>query len=130
MYLSEKTGLLGGATASDKARVTQWLMRQMAGLGPMLGPLGYFVKFAGQDIHDPRSRDRYTTEAKRLLDVLSGTLADRDWIAGGFSIADIAIARWLAIRAESEAWQPRPFRGRQARGRARRSEIVISWVVL
>ena len=53
LYLSEKTRLLGGATASDKARVTQWLMWQMAGLGPMLGQLGYFVKFAGKDIHDP-----------------------------------------------------------------------------
>ena len=113
LYLSEKTGLLGGATASDKARVTQWLMWQMAGLGPMLGQLGYFVKFAGKDIHDPRPRDRYTAEAKRLLDVLSGSLADQKWIAGGFSIADIAIAPWLNALNFYETkgivgWQDRP----------------------
>jgi GST-like protein len=70
-------------------------MFQLGGLGPMLGQLGYFVKFAGQEIEDPRPRKRFQNEAKRVLAVLEGKLADREWIAGEYSIADIAIAPWL-----------------------------------
>ena len=95
LYLAEKSGKLFGQTATDKAHVTQWLMFQMGGLGPMLGQLGFFVKFAGAQIEDPRPRDRYVAEAKRLLAVLDGALDGRDWIAGDYSIADIAIASWL-----------------------------------
>lgn len=95
LYLGEKTGQLIGATAREKTEITQWVMFQMGGLGPMLGQLGFFYKFAGAAIEDPRPRDRYIGEAKRLLGVLEGQLADRDWIAGGYSIADIAIGPWL-----------------------------------
>lgn len=96
LYLAEKTGKFMGSTATDKAMITQWLMFQMGGLGPMLGQLGFFYKFAGSDIEDPRPRERYINEAKRLLNVLNGELAERDWIAGDYSIADMAIAPWLA----------------------------------
>lgn len=96
LYLAEKTGKLVGETASDKARVTQWLMFQMGGLGPMLGQLGFFVKFAGSEIEDPRPRERYINEGKRLLAVLEKQLDGQDWVAGDFfSIADIAIVPWL-----------------------------------
>ena len=95
LYLGEKTGKLLGSTAAEKAHVTQWIMWQMGGLGPMLGQLGYFVKFAGREIDDPRPRQRYVDEAKRLLAVVAGQLDGRDWIAGDFSAADIAIAPWL-----------------------------------
>ncbi|MEM8849680.1 MAG: glutathione S-transferase N-terminal domain-containing protein [Pseudomonadota bacterium] len=95
LYLGEKSGKLLGSNAADKARVTQWIMWQMGGLGPMLGQLGFFVKFAGKEIDDPRPRQRYVDEAKRLLGVLAGELSDRAWIAGDFSAADIAIAPWL-----------------------------------
>ncbi|ABV91989.1 glutathione S-transferase domain protein [Dinoroseobacter shibae DFL 12 = DSM 16493] len=95
LYLAEKTGKLAGRNAAEKAVVTQWLMFQMGGLGPMLGQLGFFVKFAGAAIEDPRPRDRYVSEARRLLAVLEGALEGRDWIAGEYSIADIAIAPWL-----------------------------------
>ncbi|WP_308917800.1 glutathione S-transferase family protein [Jannaschia sp. LMIT008] len=95
LYLGEKTGKLLGDTASDKAHVMQWIMWQMGGLGPMLGQLGFFVKFAGKEIEDPRPRQRYADEGRRLLSVLAGQLADRDWIAGDYSAADIAIAPWL-----------------------------------
>jgi len=64
-------------------------------VGPMLGQLGFFVKFAGSEIEDPRPKDRYIAEAKRLLAVLDDELAGRDWIAGDYSIADMAIAPWL-----------------------------------
>ncbi|MDD9718966.1 glutathione S-transferase N-terminal domain-containing protein [Dinoroseobacter sp. PD6] len=95
LYLAEKTGKLAGRNAAEKAVVTQWLMFQMGGLGPMLGQLGFFVKFAGAAIEDPRPRDRYVSEARRLLAVLEGALEGRDWIAGEYSIADIAIVPWL-----------------------------------
>ena len=95
IYLAEKSGKLMGSNAAEKAQIIKWLMFQMGGLGPMFGQMGFFVKFAGKEIEDPRPRDRYVTEAKRLLNVLEGELAGKDWIAGDFSIADIAIAPWL-----------------------------------
>ena len=95
LYLAEKSGQLAGKTTTDKAHVTQWLMFQMGGLGPMLGQLGFFVKFAGSEWEDKRPQQRYVNEAKRLLAVLEKQLGDRDWIAGDYSIADIAIAPWL-----------------------------------
>ncbi len=94
LYLADKTGQLGGRGAR-KAHISQWLMWQTGGLGPMLGQLGYFVKFAGSAIEDPRPRERYASEARRLLTVLSGALAGREWIVDDYSIADIAIAPWL-----------------------------------
>ena len=95
IYLAEKTGRLIGADAAGKAEVIQWLMFQMGGVGPMLGQLGYFWKFAGSEIEDPRPRERYIAEAKRLLAVIEGQLDGRDWIAGDYSIADIALAPWI-----------------------------------
>ncbi|MBV2360285.1 glutathione S-transferase N-terminal domain-containing protein [Thalassococcus sp. CAU 1522] len=95
IYLAEKTGKLIGSTAADKAQVIQWLMFQMGGVGPMFGQLGFFWKFAGKEIEDPRPRDRYVAEAKRLLNVVETALDGRDWIAGDYSIADIALAPWL-----------------------------------
>jgi GST-like protein len=95
MYLAEKTGKLMGSNAAEKSHVIKWLMFQMGGLGPMFGQLGYFAKFAGSKIEDPRPRERYIAEAKRLLAVVEAELDGKDWIAGGFSIADIAIAPWL-----------------------------------
>ncbi|WP_375279969.1 glutathione S-transferase family protein [Pseudooctadecabacter sp.] len=96
IYLAEKSGKLLGKTASEKAKIIQWVMFQMGGLGPMFGQMGYFVKFAGSEIEDPRPRQRYIDEAKRLLAVLEKELDGKDWIAGDFSIADIAIAPWLS----------------------------------
>ena len=95
LYLAEKSGKLIGNSASDKAKITQWLMFQMGGLGPMLGQMGYFYKFAGSQIEDPRPRERYRDEAIRLLAVLDIELEGKEWIAGEFSIADMAIAPWL-----------------------------------
>ncbi|CTQ48372.1 glutathione S-transferase family protein [Jannaschia donghaensis] len=95
LYLADKTGRLGGGDAAERARITQWVMWQMGGLGPMFGQLGYFTKFAGAEIEDPRPKERYVTEGRRLLGVLADALGDRDWIAGDFSIADIAIVPWL-----------------------------------
>ncbi|NOD48036.1 MULTISPECIES: glutathione S-transferase family protein [unclassified Ruegeria] len=95
LYLAEKSGKLLGQSASDKHRITQWLMFQMGGVGPMFGQLGFFYKFAGSEIEDPRPRERYINEAKRLLNVVNTQLEGQDWIAGEFSVADIALAPWL-----------------------------------
>ena len=94
IYLAEKTGKLM-PEGPAKYEVLKWLMFQMGGLGPMLGQLGYFYKFAGAEIEDPRPRERYIGEAKRLLAVLDKQMEGRDWIAGDYSIADIAIVPWL-----------------------------------
>ncbi|MGJ8622046.1 MAG: glutathione S-transferase family protein [Yoonia sp.] len=95
LYLAEKTGKFIGETASDKSKITQWLMFQMGGLGPMLGQMGFFYKFAGSQIEDERPRERYRDEAIRLLAVLEKELEGKDWIAGDYSIADMAIAPWV-----------------------------------
>ena len=94
IYLAEKTGKLIGEGAA-KYDTIKWLMFQMGGVGPMFGQLGYFAKFAGSEIDDPRPRERYLNEAKRLLAVLEKQLEGKDWITGEYSIADIAIAPWL-----------------------------------
>ncbi|MDD8021680.1 MAG: glutathione S-transferase N-terminal domain-containing protein [Paracoccaceae bacterium] len=93
IYLAEKSGQL--LPQANRYEVLQWLMFQMGGIGPMFGQLGFFHTFAGKDIEDPRPKERYRAEVARLLQVLEGALAGRAWIAGDYSIADIAIAPWL-----------------------------------
>ena len=95
LYLAEKSGKFLGSSATEKAKITQWLMFQMGGLGPMLGQMGYFYKFAGSQIEDPRPRERYRDEAIRLLAVVDKELEGKNWITGNYSIADMAIAPWL-----------------------------------
>ncbi len=96
IYLAEKTGKLMPKDAGGRYETIQWLMFQMGGVGPMFGQLGFFVKFAGKDIEDPRPRERYINETKRLLGVLNQRLEGRDWIMGKeYTIADIAIFPWV-----------------------------------
>ncbi len=95
LYLAEKTGKLMPADAAARWRTVQWLMFQMAGLGPMFGQVGYFHHFAGKEIEDKRALARYVNESKRILGVLDRALADRDWIVGDYSIADIAVFPWI-----------------------------------
>jgi GST-like protein len=95
IYLAEKTGQLLPTDPAQRYRVIQWLMFQMGGIGPMFGQLGFFYKFAGSDITDPRPRERYIAEARRLLAVVDKQLEGQDWIASDYSIADIALAPWL-----------------------------------
>ena len=93
IYLAEKSGKL--LPKGNRYEVLQWLMWQMGGVGPMFGQLGFFHAFAGKEIDDPRPKERYRLEVARLLKVLDGALVGKDWIAGEYSIADIAIAPWL-----------------------------------
>ena len=96
IYLAEKTGQLMPRDPAGRYQTMQWLMFQMAGIGPMFGQVGFFHKFAGKDYEDKRPRDRYVAESKRLLGVLNRRLADRAWIMGdGFTIADVATFPWI-----------------------------------
>jgi GST-like protein len=95
IYLAEKTGQLLSKDPVTRYKTLQWLMFQMGGIGPMFGQLGFFHKFAGKDIEDPRPKDRYVAETARLLKVLDAQLEGQDWVVGDYSIADIAIAPWL-----------------------------------
>jgi GST-like protein len=96
VYLAAKTGQLMPADEAARYETLQWLMFQMGGIGPMFGQLGFFHKFAGKDYEDKRPRDRYVAESRRLLRVLDGRLASRQWIMGdAYSIADIAVFPWV-----------------------------------
>ena len=96
VYLAEKTGRLIPKNAAARYETLQWVMFQMSGIGPMFGQVGFFVKFAGKDFEDKRPRDRYVSEAKRLLAVLDKRLEGRAWIMGDdYTIADIATFPWV-----------------------------------
>lgn len=95
LYLGDKTGKFLPTSGAARYHTIQWLMWQMGGVGPMFGQLGYFHRFKGREIEDPRPRERYAAETRRLLGVLDRQLDGRDWITGGFSIADIATATWV-----------------------------------
>ncbi|UWQ21418.1 glutathione S-transferase family protein [Jannaschia sp. W003] len=95
LYLGEKAGRFLGRDAAERAHVTAWLMWQMGGLGPATGRLGWLVRGAGRAVADPRPRRHAADEVRRLLGVLDGALEGRAWIAGDYSVADMAIAPWL-----------------------------------
>ena len=96
LYLAEKTGKFLPTDPAERWQAVQWLMFQMGGVGPMFGQLGFFHKFAGKDYEDKRPRDRYAAETKRLLGVMEGWLADRDWFVGNeYSVADISMLGWV-----------------------------------
>ena len=94
IYLAEKTGKLLPVEPVKRAETIQWLMWQMGGFGPMLGQAHHFRRFAPEQI--PYAVERYTSEAKRLYGVLDRLLADRPFMTGTYSIADIATYPWAA----------------------------------
>lgn len=95
IYLAEKSGKFLPADPALRYQTLSWVMFQMASIGPMLGQLGFFHKFAGKDYEDKRPRDRYAAESERLLGVLETRLEGRDWIMDEYSIADIATLGWV-----------------------------------
>ncbi len=96
VYLAEKSGKLLPADPALRYETLQWLFFQMAALGPMFGQVGFFHKFAGREFEDKRPLHRYRDEAKRVLGVLEGRLADRTWIMGDdYTIADISMLGWV-----------------------------------
>ncbi|MEM9794437.1 MAG: glutathione binding-like protein [Pseudomonadota bacterium] len=96
IYLADKSGKLLPADPALRYQALSWLMFQMGGVGPMFGQLGFFHRFAGKEIEDPRPKQRYVSEANRLLTVLEKRLDGREWIMGDtYSIADIATFPWV-----------------------------------
>lgn len=93
LYLAEKTGKLIGDELRDRVEVLQWLFWQMAGLGPMAGQNHHFSQYAPEKL--PYAVDRYVNETGRLYAVLNKRLSDREFVAGSYSIADIAAYPWI-----------------------------------
>jgi GSH-dependent disulfide-bond oxidoreductase len=94
IYLADKTGRLLPKTGAARYRAIEWLMWQMGGPGPMFGQLHHFVKYnKGKSAY---AEERYLKEAHRLYGVLDRRLADRQYVADDYSIADIAIWPWVA----------------------------------
>jgi GST-like protein len=94
LYLAEKYGRFGGEDQRDRFDVLQWLMWQVAGLGPMLGQAHQFLKYNPGKA--PFAEERYRNEAKRLYGVLNRRLAGREFVAASYSIADMAIWPWVS----------------------------------
>lgn len=94
IYLAEKTGHLLPREEKARSRVIQWLMFQMGGLGPMMGQANVFYRYFDEKIQ--AAIDRYQHESLRLLTVLDGQLAGRDYLCDEYSIADIANWCWAA----------------------------------
>ncbi|GAB1458975.1 glutathione S-transferase N-terminal domain-containing protein [Thauera sp.] len=93
IYLAEKTGRLMPQDAKGRSRVLQWLMFQMGGIGPMMGQANVFFRYFPERIQP--AIDRYQGEVKRLFRVLDGQLARNEYLAGDYSIADIANWAWV-----------------------------------
>lgn len=99
-YLARKTGRFCGTNERERIAVDQWLMWQMGGVGPMAGQAHHFIKYAPkltpqQDL--PYAKDRYRAEVARLYRVLDRQLADHEFVAGDYSIADMAIWPWASL---------------------------------
>jgi GSH-dependent disulfide-bond oxidoreductase len=138
VYLAEKTGRLMPADAKGRSQVMQWLMFQMGGVGPMMGQANVFTRYFPE--HLPSVIERYRREGRRLFEVLDRRLADNEWLAGDYSIADIAnwswahthqwsgidIARLDHLQRWSDAIAARPAvrKGLQAPPRARPEDTV------
>jgi len=102
-YLGRKTGMFYPVDEVERVEVEQWLMWQMGGLGPMLGQNHHFSRFAPERI--AYATERYVNESKRLYGVLNKQLIGQKYVAGEYSIADMAILPWL-LRHE---WQQIPL---------------------
>ena len=94
IYLAGKTGKLLPASVRDRYVALQWLMFQMGGVGPIFGQVHHFLRSAKEPV--PYAIARYTRETRRLYGVLNDRLKDREFLADGYSVADIATYPWVA----------------------------------
>jgi GST-like protein len=94
IYLADKTGKLLPKSGEGRYRVIEWLMWQMGGIGPMLGQVHHFVKYNKGKA--PYAEERYLNEAHRLYGVLDRRLAEAEYLAGDYSIADMATWPWVS----------------------------------
>ena len=93
IYLAEKAGALMPKDSKGRSLVIQWLMFQMGGIGPMMGQANVFFRYAPQKI--PYAIERYQREVRRLFEVLDTRLGEAEYLAGDYSIADIANWSWV-----------------------------------
>ena len=93
IYLAEKSGKLISSDPTKKAKVLEWLMFQMGGVGPMMGQANVFFRYFPEKIQP--AIDRYQNESRRLFEVLNTHLKDNEWLAHEYSIADIANWCWV-----------------------------------
>jgi glutathione S-transferase len=93
VYLAEQTGRLMPADVKGRSLVMQWLMFQMGGIGPMMGQANVFFRYFPEKIQP--AIDRYQNESRRLFEVLDHRLGSSEWLAGDYSIADIAHWCWV-----------------------------------
>ena len=100
VYLAEKTGKLLPRAAKSRSRALSWLMFQMGGIGPMMGQANVFVRYAPEKI--PYAIGRYQRECRRLFEVLDAHLAEHEYLADEYSIADIATWPWVQGHAWAE----------------------------
>jgi len=99
LYLAKKSGRLLPKDEKGESRVTQWLMFQMGGVGPMMGQANVFYRYFPEKIQP--AIDRYQNEGRRLFEVLNGQLEGREYLCDEYSIADIANWCWVRIHAWS-----------------------------
>jgi glutathione S-transferase len=97
LYLAEKAGKLIPSDINGRAKVVEWLMFQMGGIGPMMGQANVFFRYFPEKIQP--AIDRYQNESRRLFEVLDKQLSTNEWIAGEYSIADIA--NWCWVRTHN-----------------------------
>jgi glutathione S-transferase len=95
LYLAEKTGKLLPSDTAGRSRAIQWLMFQMGGLGPMQGQANVFFRYAPEKI--PFAIERYQRETRRLYEVVDRRLGESEYLAGDYSIADVAAWPWVSI---------------------------------
>ncbi len=95
IYLAELTGMLMPSDVKDRSTVIQWLMFQMGGIGPMQGQANVFYRYAPEKIE--YAINRYQHETRRLYEVLEGRLQTHEFLAGEYSIADIANWSWVSL---------------------------------
>lgn len=94
IYLADKAGKLLPRAGAERSEVLQWLFFQVGSVGPMFGQFGHFFKFA-KGKTDGYGEERYGEEVTRLLKVMDDQLEGKEWIAGDYSIADIALIPWV-----------------------------------
>ena len=97
IYLAEMAGKLLPTDRKGRSLAIQWLMFQMGGIGPMQGQANVFFRYAPEKIQ--YAIDRYQNETRRLYEVLDSRLRDSEWLAGDYSLADIANWSWVSIHA-------------------------------
>ena len=128
IYLAEKAGRLLPTDRKGRSRVIQWLMFQMGGIGPMMGQANVFYRYFPEKIQP--AIDRYQNECRRLFEVLDGQLREHEWLAGDYSIADIAnwawvrTYKWSGVRVEGLAHLSRWMGAMSARPACRKGVEV------